>query len=125
MDEHVNAESKKRYDRFRKGLRLVGYSADVEWLLGREEADYEMNVPFADHGRQFVDMATKERILVSQPYVCSDQLHTHDCGCGKTVESVKAASEQFAEQHGLAVHVSFEDSWHYPGSTVLVVYRKK
>jgi len=79
-----------------------------------------VRVPFNDHPRLF--KRGDELVFFHQPYYCwSEHLHNPTC---KSVEAIRQESEKFAAEHGLTVRVSLEDSWHVPGKTVLVEYRK-
>lgn len=72
----------------------------------------ECRVPYGDHYRSFIDRKTRERVLTHHPYF----------GKSDTIAIITAASEAYAERFGLVVRVS-EDSWYYPGKTLLVEYR--
>ena len=63
-----------------------------------------------DHVQLFWLPGAREYILTSQPY-------------DVTLEKFKAM-ERFAALHGLAVSISIEDAWHYPGATPLIVWSK-
>lgn len=67
-------------------------------------------IPRGDHLRGFKD-DNGRRILTSQPYALKD------------VPLLIRESEEFAAAHGLKVRISPEESWHYPGWTVLVEFR--
>jgi hypothetical protein len=143
LSSEITEESTKRFARFKEGtnLKLVDYGTDLKWLLGKKKKRLEEDtpVPFEDHGRSYRDSKTGERVLVSQPYICLrdragcafvnpvyvQENHVHTGQCGKTFQGVKAASEAFAEEHGLTIHVSFDDSWHYPGASMLCVFKVK
>ena len=71
--------------------------------------------PHADHNAGFYDPLTKERVGVEQPYFGEPPA---------TLEQIVQDVEVFAAERGLTVRVSTEESWHYPGRTVLIEYRK-
>jgi len=71
---------------------------------------------FLDHGLGFYDREADEHVFVSQPYV-NEKHHT--------VEEVTREAQAFAEENGLSIRVSADDSWHYPGWTIKIEFRKK
>jgi hypothetical protein len=75
---------------------------------------YKEQVPHGDHFRGFVNPKTDERIITHHPYYGWDWQNT--------IEAVTYDSEKCAAKYGLTVRVS-EDSWYYPGKTLLVEYR--
>lgn len=68
----------------------------------------ECRGPYADHSNMFKDLETGEIVWTEQPYSTPN------------VQTVEA----FAQAHGLRARISKADSWHYPGSTVLIEYRR-
>lgn len=70
--------------------------------------------PRSDHSATFKVIETGALVMVEQPYV----------GDATDVAALTAACEAFAKEFGLTVRVSAESSWHYPGATCLVEYRK-
>jgi hypothetical protein len=71
--------------------------------------------PHADHNRGFYNPLTEEIVGTEQPYFGQPPA---------TLEQVTQDVEAFAAAHGLTVRVSTEESWHCPGRTVLIEYRK-
>ena len=110
----LEQEYKTRY-----GLREIPLNENLigKMILNRRRTLRERQqcwypeVPDQDHIHLF---RTKdgELVFTSQPYFVGD------------VEEIRRDAEAFAAQHGLVVRVSIEESWHYPGSTVLVEYRR-
>ncbi len=73
--------------------------------------------PHWDHPSTFRSCSTRELILVGQPYA--------PCDDADYMARFTASCEAFARDWHLTVRVSVEESWHYPGKTVLVEYRKE
>lgn len=117
-------EQQKRQDEFEKGLQLVpGFFADF-MAKGRARKKFEcIEPPYKDHRQLFQDRKTKELIYTIQPYIPRFELPK--ASDEEILNQIRQASEQFARQHGLTVEMSMERSWHFPGETVLIVYRKK
>jgi hypothetical protein len=89
--------------------------------------------PRSDHASTFKDIKTGEIIMVQQPYFGGSYLHVLET-TGDTVAAQKvydddvaaltAECQAFATEWGLSVRLSIEESWHAPGATILVEYRK-
>jgi hypothetical protein len=71
--------------------------------------------PHADHNKGFYNPLTKEIIGTEQPYFGYSPA---------TLEEITRDVEAFASAHGLKVRVSVDESWHCPGRTVLIEYRR-
>jgi hypothetical protein len=80
--------------------------------MGRKVVRGSCYPPGHDHLAAFKAVATGEFVLVSQPYA------------GPDIAKLTAQSEAFAAEWGFAVRISRAESWHYPGKTILVEYRK-
>jgi hypothetical protein len=68
---------------------------------------------YFDHPAWFIKDG--EYRYVTQPYLAS---------VGSSLSEVSQKVSDFAEKHGLLVHVSLEESWHFVGRTVLIEFRK-
>jgi hypothetical protein len=141
-DREINGQSTvkeciqayQRFDKFMRGLRLQRGGCFCRLVKKRHVASSHfqcIKVPYQDHGRLFQNTASKELVFVHQPYHCnrpyhcgSHLTHVHKPDCD-SIEKIREVSEKFAENYGLTVTVSLEDSWHVPEWTVLVVYREK
>ena len=73
--------------------------------------------PHADHNSGFYNRQTKEIVGVEQPYF------GHPTAT-KSLAAITKDVEAFAAAHKLKARVSTEESWHCPGRTVLIEYRK-
>jgi hypothetical protein len=89
--------------------------------------------PRSDHASTFKVIRTGEIIMVQQPYFGGPYLHvletTGDPDAAKKVYDADVAEltaecQAFAKEWGLSVRLSIEESWHAPGHTILVEYRK-
>jgi hypothetical protein len=76
---------------------------------------YDCRGPHADHNSGFFDPQTREIVGVEQPYFGYPP---------KSLEEITRDAEAFAAAHGLKVRVSADESWHCPGRTVLIEYRR-
>jgi len=85
------------------------------WARVQHAEGYNCRGPHADHNSGFRDLQTGERVGVEQPYFGYPPA---------TLEQITADVETFAAAHGLTVRVSADESWHCPGRTVLIEYRR-
>jgi hypothetical protein len=109
------AEYKRRY-----GLREVRKIACACILTGSRKCidrDAECHAPYCDHPSLFKSNATGELVLVYQPYVPIDDSTGYLDRFTKRVEA-------WAAIWAVIARVSAEESWHYPGRTMLVELRK-
>jgi len=126
--EKLAKQLKKDY-RHRYGLRELkrGICAcmlsDSRRCMGRKITRGRCRPPRADHSSTFKVIRTRELVLVEQPYAGPYQ--DSDGNPKSSIPDLVAASEAFAVEWGLTVRVSPEESWHSPGQTVLVEYRRK
>ncbi len=103
------------------GLRSLPYAGCWHRVFNKRPQihDSDCRGPHADHSNVFKDIATGAIVWTEQPYA----LGAHP-SCVGFVNRLTAEVQQFASTHGLTVRISAEDSWHFPGATVLVEYRK-
>lgn len=71
--------------------------------------------PHADHHQGFFNPLTREIVSTEQPYFGQSP---------RTLEEITQDVHSFAIAHGLTARISVEESWHCPGRTVLIEYRK-
>jgi hypothetical protein len=100
--------------------------------MGRKITEGSCSPPRHDHESLFKDR-TGALVLVEQPYFGGASEHILET-TGDTVAAqnaydadiaeLTAQSQAFAQEWDLAVRLSIEESWHYPGKTILVEYRK-
>jgi hypothetical protein len=108
----VRAQSKEE---FQKKYHLKPLYRMGCWhrVFGKRPRDHGKGCrgPYADHSNTFKDLETGEIVWTEQPY--------------QDIDDIIQEVQEFANKHGLTVRLSMEDSWHYPGSTVLIEYRRK
>jgi hypothetical protein len=92
---------------------------EADFLFGRSP-DPGHRLPDQDHTRWFKDRAGNF-IFTSQPYV-TDSDEQRQADERKTME---AQHQAIAERLGLAFRMSEDESWWYPGRTVLLEYKSK
>jgi hypothetical protein len=59
-------------------------------------------------------------VMVFQPYFGPDETPSKN-----SLKDISAAANAWAAEKNLTCRISAEDSWHFPGKTVLVEFRKK
>jgi hypothetical protein len=111
----------KRIEYLRKyGLREVRKVACGCVLSGARKCidrDVECHAPDWDHPAMFKCHDTRELVLVYQPYFPKDQTEDY-------LERFTQRVEAWAANWRFTARVSVEESFHYPGRTVLVELRK-
>ena len=81
------------------------------------DRDAECQAPYWDHPSLFKSQATGELVLVYQPYLPKDYSKDY-------VDRFTERVEAWSALWHFTVRVSVEESFHYPGRTVLVELRK-
>lgn len=105
MDKHGLKETKFKGDRFRK---LVNPKAGVKRDDYGHDAKYDNPATkWFDHDELFYDPTNQRYVLTTQPYDLS-------------LDKFKQL-EQYCAGRGIALAVSYQDAWHYPGRCPLVV----
>jgi len=109
-------EVERRYSQYLKtyNLQAAGYGGMAKLVQHRApnlEPDMSYS-SFWDHPASFKHKGTGELVATYQPYVHAD------------FEGLGVKPRAYAELYGLAVRISRDESWHYPGSTVLIEYRR-
>jgi hypothetical protein len=119
VPKELQVEAANRFNRFAD----LGYIANpflcmckliAGKKLKRHYCEWEFTRSlFLDHLRGY-RTREGERVVISQPYANSD-----------AYEKVVGEAQQFADKHGLSIRVSRDESWHFPGWTILIEFRKK
>lgn len=120
-DRALVVKANERLTRFKAtGLRHVRDWACLCWLLKKKcvEDSVCQQLPRLDHPRAYRNSKTGERVWLHQPYIANGSKRADD------LKALRTESEAYAALHNLSVRVSDEDSWHAPGRTVLVEFRK-
>jgi hypothetical protein len=119
VPEELLVEAANRFNRFAD----LGYIAKpflclCKMIAGRKMkrhgCDWEFTRSlFLDHLRGY-RTREGEWVIISQPYANSD-----------AYEKVVSEAQQFADKHNLSMCVSRDESWHYPGWTIKIEFRRR
>jgi hypothetical protein len=88
--------------------------------------------PRRDHRSAYKNIKTGAFVMVEQPYFGGMHDHYREQGdladaareYDEDVASLTTDCEAFAKEWGLTVRIDATESWHVPGKTILVEYRK-
>lgn len=105
---------REREYRERYGLKRLKSLKKQFKTQGRKFMDY---TTFWDHPSLYREIATGAIVEVYQPYFNPEYV--------PILKVMKASVDLYAEQNGLIGRMSILESWHFPGKTILIEYRKK
>ena len=117
--DKLSKEREQSYLR-RNNLRRLRCFNGMALLRGRRVPMGD-GVPDFDHPSTYKEKDTGATVAVFQPYAC----HTKKEGRERLEAKIAARAQEYAAKNGLVARVSREESWHFPGETVLIEYRKR
>ena len=99
------------FDAWAKDKAITHYSNDYGYCKP-EFPEINITLPFFDHLYFFKNNGTKEMWLTSQPY--------HE------VDAIREKTLSWCEKNNMTVEfLDASQSWYYPGSTCLLVFKNK